>query len=328
MSELSSRSGRRPGTVTAGALLTWCAGGFLTVFGAALLIAALADAARLAQALAQTTGLASTASTSTHRAVGAGLLVAGVLPSVLAIAAFRRSRAGLVALTVAAGVFAAAVIALGLVREEATLSLLLSVFALVWVGLTTGLLRWRKDWYGRRPPAPDGAGGPDQSDGAGGPDQSEGAGGPDQSEGARTRPAGSPPVRPRTVAAGAGLVWIAGGALLAVGARLTWSGFSALLDPDSTDLLPEFGAVLGLAIAALGVVLVVLAGTTFTGSQDTLVALTVVALTVLGIFVVAILSAEEPLTTALGVLGAGWLVAATVLLWSRPSREWYQNQPG
>lgn len=310
MSELSSRSGRRPGTVTAGALLTWCAGGFLTVFGAALLIAALADAARLAQALAQTTGLASTASTSTHRAVGAGLLVAGVLPSVLAIAAFRRSRAGLVALTVAAGVFAAAVIALGLVREEATLSLLLSVFALVWVGLTTGLLRWRKDWYGRRPPAPDGAGGPDQS------------------EGARTRPAGSPPVRPRTVAAGAGLVWIAGGALLAVGARLTWSGFSALLDPDSTDLLPEFGAVLGLAIAALGVVLVVLAGTTFTGSQDTLVALTVVALIVLGIFVVAILSAEEPLTTALGVLGAGWLVAATVLLWSRPSREWYQNQPG
>lgn len=89
MSERStiSRQERRPGTVTAAAVLTWVAGGFVALFGAALLIAARSGAGNLAWALARSAGVSSTASAEGYPMLGVVLLVVGLLPAVLAIAA-------------------------------------------------------------------------------------------------------------------------------------------------------------------------------------------------------------------------------------------------
>lgn len=290
--------------MTAGALLTWIAGGFVALLGTTLLAATLTGNTGLAQALARTAGLSSTASASSYPVMAVLLIVAGVLPAALAVAAFHRSRAGLVGLTIAAGAYAVLAVLVVLDLGQGLTSLLGALFGMCWVGLVIALFRRRKDWY--TPAHPAGA----------------------STEQARavTASATAPP-RPGRLVGGAVLVWLAGAAVLLVGARLAWSGFTALQDPSSTAMLPTLSAGLGLAFGAVGVALLVLTSTTFAGSLDTLVALTVVGLIVLAVFLVATAAADNVgVTIILDVFGIGWLTAAAVLLWSRSSRDWYASR--
>src|SRR5699024_4832702 len=105
MPDSETRPQSRPPAVTTGALLTWVAGGFITVLGGALLIATLTGRTALALAFAGIVGLAGTSTTSPHPAIGAVLIAVGVLPSLLALAAFHRSRGALTGLAVAAGAY-------------------------------------------------------------------------------------------------------------------------------------------------------------------------------------------------------------------------------
>lgn len=289
--------------MTAGALLTWIAGGFVALLGTTLLAATLTGNTGLAQALARTAGLSSTASASSYPVMAVLLIVAGVLPAALAVAAFHRSRAGLVGLTIAAGAYAVLAVLVVLDLGQGLTSLLGALFGMCWVGLVIALFRRRKDWYTPARPAPET--------------------GPAR---AVTASATAPP-RPGRLVGGAVLVWLAGAAVLLVGARLAWSGFTALQDPSSTAMLPTLSAGLGLAFGAVGVALLVLTSTTFAGSLDTLVALTVVGLIVLAVFLVATAAADNVgVTIILDVFGIGWLTAAAVLLWSRSSRDWYASR--
>src|SRR5699024_4151770 len=95
MPDSETRPQSRPPAVTTGALLRWVAGGFITVLGGALLIATLTGRTALALAFAGIVGLAGTSTPSPHPAIGAVLMAVGVLPSLLALAAFQRTRGAL-----------------------------------------------------------------------------------------------------------------------------------------------------------------------------------------------------------------------------------------
>lgn len=337
---------RRPGAVIAASLLTWIASGSAAVLGMALLISSRTSSGTLTRALGQTVGLSNTAPASMYPTVGMLLLVAGAVTSTLALAAFLRSRVGLVGLTVAAIAYLLA-LCLAALNSHPLPGLLLGASGGVWIGLTLALLWWRKDWYdaagqdaadqhdeqfGAAGRAGAGGAAAGKADAGGADAGGASAGGAAAAGGStaarRTEPPGTrsiPVRRPANVRNGAGVVWLTGAAMVAIGARLAWSGFSELLDPASTAMLPGLTTSIGLVAAAIGVALAVLAAMTFTGSQDTLVALTVVGLIVLFLYLNAMLSTDSAsLAILLCLLGVGWMIGAAALLWSRPAREWYR----
>src|SRR5699024_637121 len=129
-----------PGASLAGALLTWLAGAFVALLGLALLIASSTGATELAGAIAAVTSVGGGVDDTAHPAAWVVLLLAGAVPSAAAIAALRRSRAGLVALTILSGLYVVLVfVALGL--DYASPALL---FGLLWVGIATALF-----WLGQ-----------------------------------------------------------------------------------------------------------------------------------------------------------------------------------
>src|SRR5699024_3253597 len=150
MPDSETRPQSRPPAVTTGALLTWVAGGFITVLGGALLIATLTGRTALALAFAGIVGLAGTSTTSPHPAIGAVLMAVGVLPSLLALAAFQRSRGALTGLAVAAGAYVLLTTVLVLGPETGLTSTMLSLFGVFWVAVSVSLFWSQQNWYQAR----------------------------------------------------------------------------------------------------------------------------------------------------------------------------------
>ena len=302
----------RPGTVTAGALLTWIGAGFLIVIGLLLAIAGVTRAQPFTRAITEAIDAsAGVPGDLTMLTLGLVLLGVAALLALLAVAAFRRSRGGLIALTVAAGLYVVLVV-VALDRGYPALALL---FGVLWVAATTALFWSRRTWYRRHDPTPSGPG--------------------DASSAAPTAlgfhetpdPARPGTGRPRNVSTGAAMVWLVGAAGVYSGIWVMWSDFAEYLEPDSTRFLLGLGLHLGVIVAAIGAVLLVLTTVTFRGSRDTLIALTAAAALGLFLLVLPILSAGSPGQTILLKLGVtAWLVAAFCLLWSRAAREWYSGQ--
>src|SRR5699024_10562438 len=150
MPDSETRPQSRPPSLTTGALLTWVAGGFITVLGGALLIATLTGRTALALAFAGIVGLAGTSTTSPHPAIGAVLMAVGVLPSLLALAAFQRSRGALTGLAVAAGAYVLLTTVLVLGPETGLTSTMLSLFGVFWVAVSVSLFWSQQNWYQAR----------------------------------------------------------------------------------------------------------------------------------------------------------------------------------
>lgn len=317
----------RPRAVTTGALLTWVAGGFITVLGGALLIATLTGKTALALALAGIVGLAGTSTASPHPAVGAVMIAVGVLPSLLALAAFHRARVALIGLAVAAGAYALLVIVLALDPDHGLTILMLSIFGGFWIAVSVGLFWSQQDWYGpRESDAPYAQEARDTE-----PVHAQVTSATDT---LHAREATDRPVtsinrvsRPRNLLTGVAMVGFVGAVVLFLGCRLTWTGFTELLDPNTSAGLSDLAAGLGLVGAGVGVVILVLAGMTLTGSLEMLVALTVVGSIVLGVYLLVTTSVGDPaVTLTLDILGLAWMIGAGVLLWSRPSRQWCRSR--
>ena len=303
---------QRPGTVIAGALLTWIGAGLLVVIGLLLVIADVTQAQPFTQAVTEAIDAgAGVPGELTLLTLGLVLLVVAALLVLLAVAAFRRFRGALIALTGTAGLYLVLVV-VALDQGYPSLALLFGVF---WVAAATALFWSRRHWFRRHDPTPSG--------------QRDAGGDAPTAPGSHHAPAqgGSGTGRPGNVSTGAVMVWLVGAAGVYTGLWTMWSDFAEYLKPDSTRFLLGLGLHLGLIIAAFGAVLLVLTTVTFRGSRDTLIALTGTAALGLFVLVLPILSAGSPGQTILLKLGiTAWLVTAFILLWSRAAREWYHSQ--
>lgn len=298
---------QRPGTVTAGALLTWIGAGFLISIGLLLVIADITDAQPFTRAITEATSVGfglSVPRDITMFTLGIVLLIVGGLLVLLTVAAFLGSRVALIGLAVAAGLYVLLTF-VALCDDHAPLVML---FGILWVGAITALFWCRRCWFATR--GRSGAG----TAPAVAPDD-EGPGG--------AEPTGR---RPGNVSTGAAMVWIAGATVLYFGVRLMWSDFAEYLAPDSTRFLLGLGLHLGLIIAAIGAALLVLAAVTFRGSRDALVALTAISFICTFLLLASILSPGPADTKAAYLLAVAWMVTAAILLWSRSAREWYRSQ--
>lgn len=290
---------QRPGTVTASALLTWIGAGFLVSIGLLLVIADVTEAEPLIWALTQTIGIDEGAPGGiTLLTFGLVLLGIGVLLALLTAGAFTGSRAGLIALTIAAGLYVLLAFA-ALSYDYSSLTLL---FGIVWVVSAAALFWFRRGWF-----AGSGTKGADAAQ----PPESE-----DDPRPSSPAAAGK---RPGAVIAGAVMIWLAGAATLYFGVYVMWSDYTTYLSDNPTRFLLGLGLQLGLIIAAVGAVFLVLATTTFRGSMDTLVTLT--ALSVICGFVLLTPSLSSAGQTVGVIL---WLLTAVILLWS--ARAWYRSR--
>lgn len=290
---------QRPGTVTAGALLTWIGAGLLVSIGLLLVIADVTEASRLTWALTAVLGIGESGPGAiTLLTLGLVLLGVGVLLVLLAVAAFTGSRAGLIALTIAAGLYV--LLALAALSYDYSSPVLL--FGIIWVGSVAALFWYRRSWF------------------AGGGQKGADVALPTESDDDR-HPGGAaePDPRPGGVIAGAAMMWLAGAATLYFGLWLMWSDYAAYLSADPEPFLLGLGLHLGLIIAAVGAVFLVLTTVTFRGSRDALVALT--ALSVICAFLLLTPSLSGAGQTVAAIM---WLLAAVILLWS--ARAWYRRQ--
>src|SRR5699024_5385683 len=103
-----------------------------------------------ALALTGVVGLAGTSNASPHPAIGAVMIALGVLPSLLALAAFYRSRAALTGLAVAAGAYVLLVVVLLLDPDRGLTSLMVSTFGGFWIAVNVALFWSQQNWYGAR----------------------------------------------------------------------------------------------------------------------------------------------------------------------------------
>src|SRR5699024_10980072 len=313
MPDSETRPQSRPPAVTTGALLTWVAGGFITVLGGALLIATLTGRTALALAFAGIVGLAGTSTTSPHPALGAVLMAVGVLPSLLALAAFQRSRGALTGLAVAAGAYVLLTTVLVLGPETGLTSTMLSLFGVFWVAVSVSLFWSQQNWYQARDT--DASHAPAARDTEPAHAQVTPATDPLPARETTDRPVTSTNrvPQPRNLLAGVAMVGFVGAVVLFLGCRLTWTGFTELLEANTSAGLSDLAAGLGLVGAGVGVVILVLAGMTLTGSLEMLVALTVVGSIVLAVYLLVTASVDDPaVTLTLDILGLAWMIGAGV----------------
>ncbi len=298
---------QRPGTVTAAALLTWISAGFLITMGLLLVIADRTGDQPFRRALTEAVGIGvSMPGDITLLTLGIVLLVVGAILALLTVAAFTRSRGGLIGLSIAAGLYL--VLTFAAMNDDRTSPLLL--FGVVWIAAITVLLWSRRGWFttaGARTTAPTPVTTSRTTRGAGPTDPSH--------------------RRPTHVTTGAVMAGIAGAALLYFGGQMAWRGFAAFLHPDPATAFAGLGVHIGPMTAAIGAAVLVLTAVTLRGSRDTLVALTVTIAVSGLVLLTPVPSAGVPALTIVLKLGAiAWLLAAVVLLWSRAARGWYRRQ--
>ncbi|HIZ34879.1 MAG TPA: tetraspanin family protein [Candidatus Ruania gallistercoris] len=130
---------QRPGTVTAGAVMTFIGCGVMILLGLIIVIFALAGSQAFTEAFGEASGFA----TGAIAVVGIVLLVIGVIPFILGLFAFRGSKGALIGLTIFAGIYV--LLSLGSVfTDSGTGGTLLP---LIWVIAATALFWSGKSWY-------------------------------------------------------------------------------------------------------------------------------------------------------------------------------------
>lgn len=140
---------QRPGTVLAGAIMTYIGGGLLVVASLIVLLGVAADGDQFAAAFTQGTGFDADPGTVQASAIGAGIgiLVQGVLLIVAAAFAQHGSNGWRIALTVIGGLnalFNLAQLATGAVIGLLALAYIAVAVTLFWVGEANAWYRMRK----------------------------------------------------------------------------------------------------------------------------------------------------------------------------------------
>ena len=130
---------QRPGTVTAGAVLTFIGSGLLVLIGLLMMIFGAAGNQAFAEAFGEASGFA----TAALVVFGIVLLVIGAIPLVLGIFAFKGSKGALIGLTVFGGLYV--LLTLGsLFSGSSDASTLIP---LLWVAGATALFWAGRAWY-------------------------------------------------------------------------------------------------------------------------------------------------------------------------------------
>lgn len=130
---------QRPGTVTAGGVMTFIGTGLMIVLGLVVLIFALAGSQAFTEAFGEGAGVA----TGAVAVVGVVLLVIGIIPFLLGLFAFRGSKGALIGLTIFAGIYV--LLTLGSVFTDTGTSG--TLLPLIWIIAATALFWSGRSWY-------------------------------------------------------------------------------------------------------------------------------------------------------------------------------------
>ena len=128
---------RRPGTVTAGAILTWVGCALMIIMG--IIVAVAGGSLDLTEALGDMSG----AATGIMVGVGIFLVVAGAIPLVLGILAFKGSKGALIGLTVV-GVIWVLLTLVSLFSDAGSGG---NLIAVLWIAGATALFWSGRSWY-------------------------------------------------------------------------------------------------------------------------------------------------------------------------------------
>lgn len=131
---------RRPGTVTAGAILTWVGCGLMMILG--LILAVAGGSLGLSEAFGEMTG----AATGIMVGVGVFVVIAGLIPLLLSIFAFRGSKGSLIGLTVV-GALWVLLLLFSLVNSDNPGG---GIVSILWIGGATALFWAGRAWYDAR----------------------------------------------------------------------------------------------------------------------------------------------------------------------------------